>query len=234
MRFGWAQLVLSVFLLLTSGASQARAPDLQGRVVAIADGDTLTVLTAQRTQVIVRLVEIDAPERGQPWGNRSKQTLSNLVFGRDVRVKPTGEDRYGRTLGRVYAGALDVNAELVRQGAAWAYRKYLTDPSLVRLEREAQNARRGLWSLPANQTVAPWTWRSGARSPEASAPAAAGVLGFSGAAVGPFRCGSKRYCSEMASCAEARFYLKQCGLSTIDGNADGKPCEKLCEPKPNF
>ena len=73
-------------------------------------------------------------------------------------------DRYGRTVGRIYAGPIDISAEMVRQGAAWVYRKYNHDPSLLRLEREAQQARRGLWALPEAERTPPWEWRAAARA----------------------------------------------------------------------
>jgi endonuclease YncB( thermonuclease family) len=221
-------LFLAVVVLFVAEGAVARAPDLSGRVVAVADGDTLTLLDAQRRQIKIRLVEIDAPERGQPWGNRSKQVLSGLVFDRDVGVKVTGFDRYGRTLGRIYVGQMDVNAEMVRRGAAWVYGKYLTDQSLLRLESQAKSARRGLWSMPEGQTIAPWDWRSGVRGGVRPEGARAEVrLGFLAG-----RCGSKQYCSEMASCTEARFYLNECRVLSLDGDGDGRPCERLCSAVP--
>jgi endonuclease YncB( thermonuclease family) len=120
-----------VLLLVISSASQAS--ELTGKVVGIADGDTFTLLTADKQQVKIRLAEIDAPESGQPYGNKSKQALSGLVFGKDVRVVVQTTDRYGRTVGRPYVGDLDVCAEMVRMGAAWAYRDYLRDRSLLPL-----------------------------------------------------------------------------------------------------
>ena len=150
-----------VALLVILSAGNVDGAELTGRVVGVTDGDTLTMLTPQRRQLTIRLVEIDAPEGGQPWGDRSKQALSQLVFSRDVRVVESGKDQYGRTLGRIYVGAMDVNAEMVRNGSAWAYRQYLTDRSLLAVEEAAKNAKRGLWSMSANQIVAPWEWRNG-------------------------------------------------------------------------
>ena len=124
---------LLTFLLLLL-ALPALAADLQGRVVGISDGDTFTLLTAGKQQVKIRLAEIDAPESGQPYGNKSKQALSGLVFGKDVRVVVQTTDRYGRTVGRPYVGDLDISAEMVRMGAAWAYREYLRDKRLLTLE----------------------------------------------------------------------------------------------------
>ena len=110
------------------------------------------------------MAEIDTPEAHQPYGSRAKQALSELAFGKDVRVVVAAIDRYGRTVGRIYAGSIDISAEMVRQGAAWVYRKYNHDPSLLRLEREAQQARRGLWALPEAERTPPWEWRAAAKA----------------------------------------------------------------------
>lgn len=111
----------------------------------------------EREQVKVRLVEIDAPEKRQAFGNRSKQALSQLVHGKQVEIKKYGTDRYGRTLGRVYQSGLDVNAEMVRLGMAWVYVKYAKDKGLYQIEAEAREQRRGLWA--DKEPVAPWEWR---------------------------------------------------------------------------
>lgn len=128
-------------------------------VVGVQDGDTITVLTANKDSYRVRLVEIDAPESGQPYGARAKQALSGLVFDKRVVIDVQGTDTYGRRLGRVSLGNLDVNAEMIRTGHAWAYRAYLTDEALLTLEDEARQQKRGLWSLPASQRIPPWEWR---------------------------------------------------------------------------
>jgi endonuclease YncB( thermonuclease family) len=193
--------------------------DLNGIVVRITDGDTLTLLTDQQDQITVRLTEIDTPESGQAWGTSSKEALSALVFSQRVRVVDNGQDQYGRTLGRIYKGDLDVSAEMIRSGSAWAYRAYLTDQSFLVIEEEARTARRGLWSMPYNQIIAPWDYRRGVRTPAAlNVPTPSGAL----------QCGAKRYCQEMSSCAEARFYLNMCGLGRLDGDGDGVPCENIC------
>lgn len=215
---------------------------ITGRVVGVTDGDTLKMLDAQNQQHTIRLAEIDAPERGQPWGNRSKQTLSALTFGKTVSVQQTDTDRYGRVVGRVFADGEDVNRAMVEQGAAWAYRQYLTDQTLIATEARARRERAGLWSMSDAQTVAPWDWRKGVRRGGAaqadevlSHPSVQPLLsprpssGRSEASVSePFSCSGKRYCREMNSCAEANFYLRQCGVSSLDGNSDGEPCEMLC------
>jgi len=130
--------------------------DFNGKVVRVVDGDSITVLR-EREPVQVRLVDIDAPERAQPFGTRSKQSLENLVRGQDVRVVERGKDRYQRTLGRVYRGNLDVNAEQVRQGMAWVNRQFAKDATLNSMEAEAREQKRGLWRDP--KPVPPWEWR---------------------------------------------------------------------------
>ena len=140
-------------------ATSAFSADLRGRVVGISDGDTFTLLTADKQQVKIRLAEIDAPEAGQPYGNRSKQALSSLVFGKDVLVRVQTTDRYGRTVGRPYVGDLDICEEMVRMGAAWAYRRYLRDQGLLTLEAEAKDEKTGLWALSEAQHTPPWEWR---------------------------------------------------------------------------
>ena len=197
---------------------------LDALVVGIQDGDTVTLLVekdGRPSQTRLRLTEIDTPERAQPWGTRARQALADKVFRRQVQVLSSGEDRYGRLLGRVYVEGRDINREMVREGHAWAYRQYLSDKSLLEDERFARDAGIGLWSLPQSQNVPPWEWRRNGRQARATALASAPPAAS-------FACGRKTYCREMASCDEARFYLEQCGLSRLDGDGDGVPCEQLC------
>lgn len=129
-------------------------------VVAIADGDTLTARCGEPgayEQVKVRLAEIDAPEKAQPFGNRSRQHLAALCFQQQATIRPTTRDRYGRTVARVECQGQDANLQQVRAGMAWAYTKYLTDPAIAREQDAARAARLGLWGDPA--PVPPWDWR---------------------------------------------------------------------------
>lgn len=128
-----------------------------GLVVAIADGDTLTVLNEDFQQVKVRLAEIDAPEKRQPFGARSRQSLSDLCHEKRAEVRVIDVDRYKRIVGRVTCAGVDANAEQVRRGLAWVYDRYAKDKTLYRLQDEARGAGRGLWTDRA--PVAPWDWR---------------------------------------------------------------------------
>jgi len=149
---------------LRAGPAEAQAPgaaapiELCGRVIAIDDGDSLTFVHDGR-RVRLRLFGIDAPEHDQPHASAAREALAALVLERPARAVLRDVDGYGRGVVRLYVGGLDVNAELVRRGAAWMYRRYTNDPELARLEDEARAARRGLWSLPASERVPPWRWR---------------------------------------------------------------------------
>jgi len=135
-------------------------------VVAISDGDTLTArcdaqadLPAQTLKL--RLAEIDAPEKGQPLGTRSRDHLAKLCFRQRAEVRPHSHDRYGRTVARIICAGLDASTEQVRAGLAWAFLRYLKYPAIRELEAQARVDRQGLWADPA--PVAPWKWRRGAR-----------------------------------------------------------------------
>jgi endonuclease YncB( thermonuclease family) len=195
------------------------------KVVGVHDGDTLTCLTAQNKQIKVRLAEIDTPETAQPFGNKAKTTLSSLVFGKQVSLDTQATDRYGRTVAKVSGGEQDVNREMVRLGAAWVYRQYSKDKSLLLVEAEAKAARRGLWALPQADIVPPWEWRKAGKELNQQVAARKSAAASSGA----YQCGTKRYCKQMASCEEAMFYLNQCDMSRLDRDGDGKPCENVCK-----
>lgn len=152
--------LLAIFALVFSFPAWA---DFTGNVVGIADGDTITVLDAAKVQHKIRLTGIDAPEKKQPFGNRSKQSLSDMVFNEIVTVETDKRDRYGRELGKVQARDKDVNLEQVRAGMAWHYKAYertqsATDrQAYADAENEAKAAKRGLWAEP--EPTPPWEWR---------------------------------------------------------------------------
>ena len=186
-------------------------------MVGITDGDTFTLLTSDNEQIRIRVAEIDAPERAQPYGNRSRQALSSLIFNKAVSVDVQVVDRYGRPVGRPIVGSKDITAEMIRIGAAWVYRTYSDDQALYDLERSAKANGVGIWGLDEYERVPPWEWRKKSR---AAAP------GYT--ELEAFKCGEKTYCREMINCDEARFHLRACGLASIDGDGDGVPCDALC------
>jgi len=128
------------------------------RVVSVHDGDTLRAIDDGKAEQRIRLAGIDAPERGQPFGNVARDRLAALTMGKAVAVDVEDVDRYGRTVARLEADGLDVCRQMVADGLAWHFTRYSDDERLAAAEREARAARRGLWRDPA--PVAPWTWRA--------------------------------------------------------------------------
>jgi endonuclease YncB( thermonuclease family) len=133
-------------------ASALGQQTLSGRVVRIADGDTITVLDASNTQHRIRLQGIDAPESKQDFGTQSKKKLSGMIFGKDVEVVYEKTDQYGRLVGKILLEGRDINLEQVRSGMAWHYKEYEREQSTedrelyARAEDEARSAQRGLWA----------------------------------------------------------------------------------------
>lgn len=145
-------------LTLDAGLHAQDRPRLPGTVVGVVDGDTVDVRLSSG-MIRVRLQAIDAPERGQPYGDAAKQALARIVFGKAVDLEPYEQDRYDRLVARIWLGDVDVNAAMINDGYAWAYRRYLDGAPYCIYEYDARRARRGLWQAPAGQRVAPWEWR---------------------------------------------------------------------------
>lgn len=141
---------------------------IEGRVVGVADGDTVTVLDVDKVQHKIRLAGIDAPEKKQDFGERSKQSLSDLVFSKTVTVETGKTDRYGREVGKVLVDGMDANLEQVQRGFAWHYKAYqreqaANDRKLYDFaESEAKAAKRGLWGEA--DPMPPWAYRKVQRS----------------------------------------------------------------------
>ena len=143
-------------------AWSAPAHDVSGRVVKVTDGDTITVLDANKTQHKVRLYGIDTPEYKQPYSRAATKALAGLVEGERVGVDVKDTDSYGRTVGVVYKESVNVNLEMVKSGYAWWYKKYAPSDNDLRVaEERARTDRLGLWADP--HPVPPWEWRQGAR-----------------------------------------------------------------------
>jgi micrococcal nuclease len=140
---------LAASLLLLIGG-----PALAHQVIGIADGDTLTLLVEQRP-VKIRIHGIDAPERKQAFGTRSRQSLSDLCWGKDATYEKTGKS-WERITAHVYCDGVNAGTAQVERGFAWVEPRYNRDPALPALQERAREARRGLWS---GEPVAPWEWR---------------------------------------------------------------------------
>jgi len=147
---------LLVMQALAGAAPSSAEGQLVGRVDQVADGDTLTVRVDSEPHR-VRLHQIDAPEHDQPGGAAARRALARKVDGKFVRVSVATVDDYGRLVAGVSLGERDINRELVREGHAWAFRRYLEDRSLLDDEAAARRAGRGLWA--GADPVPPWEWR---------------------------------------------------------------------------
>lgn len=135
------------------------------KVIGISDGDTMTLLVDQK-QLKIRLANIDAPEKSQAFGQRSKQSLSELCWGKDAQFDAKSIDKYGRTVAIVRCAGIEANRSQVQKGMAWVYPKYNTDPSLPALEASARNGKSGLWS--EKSPTAPWEFRHPTPAPQNS------------------------------------------------------------------
>ena len=144
-------LIVRLLLILTPLISLTAE---QSKVIKISDGDTITMLSGKE-QTKVRLYGIDAPEKKQDYGQKSKQFLASLIAGQVVEVEPKGKDRYKRTLGIIYYKGQDINAQMVLNGYAWAYVKY--SKIYVDQETTARENKLGLWQ--SSNPTPPWEWR---------------------------------------------------------------------------
>lgn len=128
-------------------------------VVGISDGDTLTVRCEAQAQTLrVRLAQVDAPEKRQSFGERSRQALAALCFQQQAEIRPQDQDRYGRTVAHVRCAGEDAAEHQVRAGLAWAYTRYRPTAKFVQLQQQARAERRGLWA--DQEPMPPWEWRS--------------------------------------------------------------------------
>lgn len=154
---------LSVFFIFSHPSRVFSADFVLGKIVGVSDGDTATLLDESRRVRKIRLASIDAPESGQAFGAKSKETLSNLCYGKRVKVSISAKDRYGREVATIYdLSGMDVNSEMVKLGFAWWYREYAPNNSkLEQLEREAREKKYGLWK--DENPIPPWKWRKGER-----------------------------------------------------------------------
>lgn len=157
----------SLLISLVLAAVGQDNPVLVGTVTKVIDGDTIKVQLSSGP-ITVRFDSIDAPERDQPWGEQARAALALRLNGQEVALDVVTQDRYERLVAVVYLRDENINARMVEQGHAWAYRQYLKDTNYCVWEDSARTARRGLWTLPQDQRNAPWEWRSVKRGQTAS------------------------------------------------------------------
>lgn len=171
----WRSLLLSAasFLLLYVVAlPAAQAELLRGQVIAVSDGDTVTLLDRDQIRHKIRLAGIDAPESRQPYGQWARRSLSEMVEGQWVQVHYDKSDRYGRLVGKIELDGRDINLEQLRRGLAWHYKQYQNEQSVsdretyAQAEVQAQRAQRGLWR--DSQAQAPWDYRAALRQAESN------------------------------------------------------------------
>lgn len=149
-----------LLLLALALSAHVSAYERVGKIIHVTDGDTVTLLDDAKEQRKIRLYGVDAPERKQPYGAKSTDLLASMVKGKNIRAVCASADRYGRDVCTLYIGEIDINAEMVRQGGAWVYRKYYGKTgAYYALEDEARKAGRGLWHTSEYQAVEPWEWR---------------------------------------------------------------------------
>jgi endonuclease YncB( thermonuclease family) len=148
-----------LIIILTILVSASISFAFQGKVVRVIDGDTIVILNIDNEQTKVRLYGIDSPESKQAFGTRSKQFLSKLIFGQVVAIVDMGNDRYGRTIGKIYLDDQYINLMMVQAGMAWWYKQYSKrDTELSLAQTKAQKQQLGLWIDP--KAVAPWEFRA--------------------------------------------------------------------------
>lgn len=149
--------------LPTRSGGTIQAQTLTGKVVRVADGDTVTIQTPGNQELRIRFQGIDAPERSQAFGRKSGAYLHSLIYGKTIRVEAEKTDQHGRTVGRVWlddpqtGGSQDVEEAMLLAGLAWHYAYFNHEKKLADAQRQAQAAKRGLWSQP--DPLPPWKWR---------------------------------------------------------------------------
>ena len=203
--------LLCTAIFMASGV--AHAHEFDAKVIAVMDGDTVLVLRDNK-KIKIRLANIDAPELAQPFGRESRLALVERVLKKQVHINSRAVDTYGRLIAELSVNGVNVNAEMVRSGLAWEYSHFHRDKNYLALQTEAQQTHRGLWGK-SELPVQPEQWRK-------LHPTTTRAKQLNPA------CGKKHRCAQMHSCEEAKFYLLQCGVNSLDANMNGVPCENLC------
>ena len=206
---------LSAAFFIYAGAAVSYEEIYSAKAVAVLDGDTILLLREYNLPFKVRLANIDAPEKAQEYGLASRQSLVELVLRKQVQVRTRAVDSYGRVVAVISLAGRNINQEQVARGMAWADARS-QDKDMLAAQAKAQQEKRGLWAQV--NPLHPRVWRNSHNShtvrPQPQAQS--------------YVCGSKHYCRQMDSCAEAKFYWVNCSVKSLDGDGDGLPCERLC------
>ena len=221
-----------LYVLLWCGlCAPALAEAFIGKITTVLDGDTVLVVRegAQQAFMTVRLAEIDAPEKDQAYGMASRQSLIDMVLNKQVRVTTQAVDNYGRLIGMITLGELNVNHAQVQRGMAWESSRIHNNKPVLALQQEAQQNRRGLWA--GADPVAPSIWRKN-HAPLSAQPVTQTPSATPHQSVRNSDC-DKRSCAQMKSCEEAKLYFARCTANALDGDRDGVPCENLCAVEKN-
>ncbi len=152
------QIVFYILLFCT----YANSLELVGKVIKVSDGDTVTILTEDKVSHKIRLNDIDAPEKKQPFGNKSRDNLASYIAGEIITVKYKSKDKYGRILGTIYFENLDINLQQIKNGYAWVYKQYSKNQTYYQEEQKAKDLKKGLWI--AKEPLAPWEYRKKRKS----------------------------------------------------------------------
>jgi endonuclease YncB( thermonuclease family) len=208
-------LLLAFAASSASGQAQEDAPvepgqTFTGRVVEVTDGDTFGVRRSIGGEVTIRLHGIDAPESAQSYGQAATRAARRIIGGKNVRVAVEDIGRYGRAVARIEVGGGDLGALLIERGLAWHYEQYApNETEYTRLERQARNAGRGLWSQ-ANP-IPPWEWRDRTSGPSETDT-------------------RDRDCGDFDTQPEAQRFFERHQPGDphgLDGDGDGQACESL-------
>lgn len=146
------------FFLFFISATVASAQKFTVKVVGVFDGDTFTAINRDNLQLKIRINGIDAPEKGQDFGNKAKQALSDYIYGKDITIDVQSQDRWGRYISYVFTpGGKDVSLLMLEEGMAWHFKRYDVTEEYAKAEERAKANNKGLWSMP--NPVAPWDYR---------------------------------------------------------------------------
>ena len=237
-RIRWTSVATLAFALFCVAGGQAAlaAPTsaVQGVVTQVTDGDTLRFTPQGQSAISVRLRDIDAPEICQPWGAEARRALTDLALNKPATLRTAGRDSQGHTVGVLTVDGVNVGQRLVEEGHAWSLRGRNDTGPLVKQERMAKALARGLHA--GGGAVMPSEFRrlhgpcaEGAAAavplPAAAPPARRQATTSTVVAAADFRCDGRTRCTQMKSCAEAKYFLAHCPGVQMDGDHDGIPCE---------